>query len=57
MHIQIKNSHYPSNLQIAKEATKSFSLIGEHPTLYLYNNTHSFTIESENILVSQQKKN
>ncbi|OUM66396.1 hypothetical protein PIROE2DRAFT_6444, partial [Piromyces sp. E2] len=50
MHIQLYNAHYPSNTQMAIDATRSFSLIGEHPTLYLYNNTHSYVIESENIL-------
>ncbi|ORX39519.1 hypothetical protein BCR32DRAFT_160332, partial [Anaeromyces robustus] len=50
MHIQIINAHYPTNRQIANEATKSFSLIGEHPTLYLTNSTHSYTIKSTNIL-------
>jgi len=56
MHIQIYNAHHPTNTQMSIDATRSFSLIGEHPTLYLSNNTHSYVIESENKLVSLTRK-
>ncbi|KAG4108770.1 hypothetical protein H8356DRAFT_918507 [Neocallimastix lanati (nom. inval.)] len=50
LHIKVINSHFPNNIQMTKEATQSFSLIGEHPTVQISNSTHAYVIESENKL-------